>query len=530
MTRNLLRKMALCGIASAVTTALIAGCGGADKSGSDGASNIKDTVKVAVNAQPDSYDISKTTSTLARQMMLGNVYEMLVTFDENYKVVPELAEKIDVSEDATQYTYHLRKGVKFHNGTEMKADDVVASMNRWIDGNSQAKKATGGAYFEKVDDYTVKVRMSKPSLMLNDLIAGINPAPIIVPKSTIDKADPKTHMITDYIGTGPYKVAEIKPDNYVRLEKFDNYQPYGDKGKVSGWSGYKEAKTKDVEFDFVLDPSTRVSGIQSGEYDMAIRLPVDQYSIFKNNNDYKVFREDCGDMFLCYNKKQGLAANPKIRQAVNAVLNDDDILTAAVADKDFYELKSSYVQDKNNKWYADTGNSWYNTHNPEKAKTMLAEAGYNGETFNILVSSSYQEFYNAAVVIKSELETIGVKTNLQVVDWATFLGTRKDPSQYDAFITGSPIVTVPNQILYISSTWDGWSADDHLQSTLQSIAESNNLDEAISRWKDLQKYCWEEYVPASKFGDYFALDVASGKVKDTVFFEGPHMWNLTVEK
>lgn len=169
MTRNFLRKMALCGIVSAVTTALIAGCGGADKTGSDGAANIKDTVKVAVNAQPDSYDISKTTSTLARQMMLGNVYEMLVTFDENYKVVPELAEKIDVSEDATQYTYHLRKGVKFHNENEMKADDVVASMNRWIDGNSQAKKATGGAYFEKVDDYTVKVQMSKPSLMLNDL-------------------------------------------------------------------------------------------------------------------------------------------------------------------------------------------------------------------------------------------------------------------------------------------------------------------------------------------------------------------------
>jgi peptide/nickel transport system substrate-binding protein len=529
MKRNYLVKAVLMGVSAIALTSIMSGCGGSGSNSSDSA-KVKDLAKVAVNAQPDSYDISRTTSTLARQMMLGNVYEMLVTFDENYKAQPELAEKIDVNENATKYTYHLRKGVKFHNGTEMKADDVVASMNRWIDGNSQAKKATEGSHFTKVDDYTVQIEMEKPSLMLNDLIAGINPAPIIVPKTAIDNADPKTHMIKDYIGTGPYKVAEIKPDNYVKIEKFDEYKPYGEKGKVSGWSGYKEAKTKDIEFDFVLDPSTRVSGMQSGEYDMAIRLPVDQYSIFKNNNDYKVMREDCGDMFLCYNKKEGIASNAKFRQAVNAVLNDDDILTAAVADKDFYELKSSYVQDKNNKWYADTGDKWYNQHNAEKAKELLAESGYHGEKFTILVSSSYQEFYNAAVVIKQELDGIGVATDLKVVDWATFLGTRKDDSQYDAFITGSPIVTVPNQILYISSTWDGWSADDHLQNTLQSIATSSNLDEAIGTWKDLQKYCWEEYMPASKFGDYFALDVASGKVKDVVFFEGPHMWNLTVSQ
>jgi peptide/nickel transport system substrate-binding protein len=523
--------VSLAAAALACAASLMSGCGNGGGSSTSGGSpgNLKPQIRVAVNAQPDSYDISRTTATISRTMMLGNVFEMLVSFDENYKVHPELAEKIDVNQDYTEYTYHLRKGVKFHNGQEMKADDVVASMNRWIDGNSQAKAATGGSHFTKQDDYTVTITMPKPSMMLNDMIAGINPAPIIVPKSVIDKADPKTHMITDYIGTGPYMVDEIKPDNYIRLKKFDQYQPYGEQGHVSGWNGYKEAKTASVEFDFVTDPSTRVSGLQSGEYDMAVRLPIDQYSLFKDNKDFLVMKEDVGGIFLDYNKKEGIAANVKLRQAVNAALNDDDILTAAVADKEFYRLTSSYVQMPKNIWYSETGNPWYNQHNADKAKTLLKEANYQGEPFRILVSSSYQEFYNSAVVIKQELNNIGVNVELNVVDWGTFLGTRRDPSKYDAFITGVPISVVPNQILYLSSTWDGWSNDPHLQDTLKQMAEATDQKAAVAMWNDLQKYCWEEYLPISKFGDYYTLDAASSKVKDMDFFEGPHMWNLTVE-
>ena len=523
----MLKKLVPAFLIAACTAMMLGGCG--EEGGSAGAA-VKPLMKVAVNAQPDSFDISKTTSTMARQIMLGNVYEMLVSFDENYKVHPELAQSIDVNADYTEYVYHLRKGVKFHNGDEMKADDVVASMNRWIDGNSQAKAATGGAHFEKVDEYTVKIHTAASSLMLNDLIAGINPAPIIVPKKVIDGADSKTGMIKDYIGTGPYQVDEVKPDAYIKIKKFDGYQPYGEKGKVSGWNGYKEAKTEAVEYDYVVDPSTRVSGMQSNEYDLAVYLPIDQYNVFKDNKDYKVIREDVGDMFLSYNKREGISTNPLFRQAVNAALNNDDILRAAVADKDFYRLVSSYVQNPKNKWFADTGDAFYNQKDPARAKALLKEARYNGEPFRILVSSSYQEFSNAAVVIKQELDSIGVNTELKVVDWGTFLGTRKDPSQYDAFITGSPIVTVPNQILYTSATWDGWADDKHLQDTLKEIAASSSEEQAIKTWKELQKYCWEEYVPVSKFGDYYTLNAASSKVDGLIFFEGPHMWNVTVSE
>lgn len=505
---------------------LISGCGGA---GGDNGST-KSEISVAINAEPESYDIGKSSASVAKTITLGNVYEMLVNFDSNYKAQPELAEKIDVNDNFTEYTYHLRQGVKFHNGEEMKADDVVASMNRWIDNSGQVKGAVGGAHFEKVDDYTVKITMDKPLMTLNEMIAGSKPLAIIVPKSVIDNADPKTGMIKDYIGTGPYKVAEVKPNQYVKLAKFEDYKPYGEKGKESGWTAYKEAKTPSVVFHFVKDAGTRVAGIQSGEYDVAVQLPFDNYDDFSDKDKYTVYKEGQGDLVMMYNKKQGLSTNKLIRQAVNTALNRDDILKAAYTKSDFYKVDPSIITDSNNEWYTKAGEESFNPHNTEKAKELLKEAGYNGEEFHLLVSSSYQEFNNAAVVVEKELEDAGMNVKLDVVDWPTYLTRAKDPSAYDAFITGGPNWVLPNSVLYLSPTWNGWAADDKLQSMMSQWSHDADKNDAKKLWSDIQSYCLTDYVPYSKLGDRYVYDVSSSKVNGLQVFEGVHMWNVTVSE
>jgi peptide/nickel transport system substrate-binding protein len=512
-------------LASVVLLALmgtVAGCGGSS-------SSEKLELNVAMNAEPETYDLGKTTGTTAKQMMLGNVFELLVNFDENYKVHPELAEKVDVNANYTEYVYHLRKGVKFHNGEEMKADDVVASMNRWVGSSGLVRKVLGDSRFEKVDDYTVKISLNQPLMSLNELIAGIKPVAIIVPKSILDKADPKSGTIPEYIGTGPYKVAEIKPNSYVKLEKFDGYQPYGEKGKASGWSGYKEAKTPVVVFHFVPDSSTRVAGIQSGEYDLAVQLPFDNYEQF-NTKEYQVLKESQGDIGLIYNKKEGISTNKVFRQAINAVLNRDDIMTAAYTSNEFYKLTPSFIADDKNHWYTTAGEDVYNIHNPERAKELLAQAGYNGEEFRLMVSNHYMEFYNAAIVIEKELKDIGVNVTLDVVDWSTYLTKAKNPDAYDAFITGFPNYVDPGMILYLSPTWNGWSDDETLQGMMNDMAHSTDPAAAEQIWAKAQAYCWEDYMPASKLGNRYVYNVASTKVHDMPFFEGPHMWNTVVDE
>jgi peptide/nickel transport system substrate-binding protein len=512
------------GLLTAMAVGLtISGCGGSGESG-----GTKSEISVAMNAEPESYDIGKTSASVAKVITLGNVYEMLVNIDGNYQVQPELAETIDVNPDHTEYVYHLRKGVKFHNGEEMKADDVVASMNRWIENVSSVRTAVGDSRFEKVDDNTVKISFAQPLLTFNELIANMKPLAIIVPKSVIEKADPKTGMLTEYIGTGPYKVAEIKPNESIRLEKFDDYSPYGEKGKGSGWTAYKEAKTPTVVFHFVKDASTRVAGIQSGEYDVSVQLPFDDYDQFSDKDKYTVYKEGQGDIFMVYNKKQGLASNKLVRQAVETALNREDILQAAYSNSEFYKIDPSIITDPDNPWYTEAGGDFYNVHNPEKARELLAQAGYNGEEFTLLVSNSYQEFNNAAVVIEKELKDIGLNVKLDVVDWPTYLTRAKDPSAYDAFVTGGPDWVLPSTVIYFSPTWNGWSTDPKLQSMMAEWSHLTDTAAAKKLWEDVQTYCLSDYVPVSKLGNRYVYDVSSSNVKDLNVFEGVHMWNVTV--
>lgn len=522
------KKMLGFAVAIAVTSMIFSGCG--NSSSNSGSKEIRSEINVAMNAEPETYDLTKTTGTNAKYMALGNVFEMLVGYDGDYKVQPDLAEKFEVSADNTEYTYYLRRGVQFHNGQEMKADDVVASMNRWIDSNKSVKNAVGNARFEKVDDYTVKIKMDQPLSVLNDMICGIKPTAIIVPKSVIDNADPKTGMIKDYIGTGPYKFDEIVANDHVKLIKFDGYKPHGEKGKASGWVGYKEAKTPVINFRFITDSSTRVAGMQSGEYDLAIQMPGDDYGQFKGNKAFNIEKELNGDVSMVYNKKVGIASNKAFRKAVNTALNREDILKAAFNNEEFYKITPSYVQPEKSEWYTEAGKDVFNPSDPAKAKELLEAAGYNGEPFRLMVSNQYTEFYNAAIVVQKELEDIGVNVELDVVDWPTYLTNAKDKNKYDAFITGFNTYLIPNNVLYLSASWNGWSDDSQLQKALTDIAHSSNVNATKAEWEKAQVYCWSDYVPVSKFGNRYNYAVSSSKVKNLIYFEGPHMWNVTVEK
>src|SRR5690606_9116726 len=104
-----------------------------------------------------------------------NIYEQLVTLNKNYEVVPQLAESYEVSEDGKVYTFHLRQGVLFHNNKEMKAEDVVASMEKWLSTSTQGQANLQGAKFQVLDDYTVQMTLEKPSLVALHVLADTAP-------------------------------------------------------------------------------------------------------------------------------------------------------------------------------------------------------------------------------------------------------------------------------------------------------------------------------------------------------------------
>ena len=457
-------------------------------------------LNIALDGQPEHLDVAISTMDMASEVVFGSVFEKLVAFNGDSQVIPELAESWEISDENRVYTYRLRQGVLFHNGNEMTADDVVASMNRWIDNAGNASSLVGGAHFTKVDDYTVEIRMEAGTLYLNEMIAGLGQQGVVMPAAVVEAAGDEP--VKEYIGTGPYAFDEWKADQYIRLKAFEGYQPYGQEGDYSGWGGYKTAWYDEVNFYFPGDNTTVVSGIQTGEFDIADRLNGDDYDTFVGDSDFTIFSDEAELPMLIFNKAQGVAANPLVRQAVQAVVNCEDLMYASYGNPDLYKLYSSYMFESSANWYTDAGSEYYNQNDPERAKALFAEAGWSdSDVFRILVRTDISDFYTQAQVIQEELRGIGVNCELVAYDASSYSDVRNNhPESWDAFITNFGPKVLPNMNLFLSATWAGWCTDERIAADLTAITSGTELDEARQTWEELQAYMYEESVPVVKFG------------------------------
>lgn len=486
---------------------------------------LGDTLKVAYLAQPQTLDPHITTANATRDPA-RLIYETLVTLNENYEVTPQLAESYTRSDDGKTITFTLRKGVKFHNGKEMKAADVVASMAKW--GKSSIAKANLKKHeWVAKDDYTVELHLEEPSSVLMHVLAETGQFAAIMPKETIDSAGPTG--VSEYVGTGPFKMEEWKHDQYMLFTKFTDYKP--EDKPASGLAGKKEALVDKLYYYFVPDESTRVTGLMSGEYHFSHMLPYDAVPQVQNMPGTVVDIWPYGIQTLIFNKKQGLFANVKLRQAVNYALDKEAVLIAAFTDKQFYTLDPGLFQQAQKDWYTDAGKELYNLKDLEKAKQLLSEGGYNGEEVVILTSRDYPHHYNSAVATQQQLEKIGMKVKLDVYDWATLLERRGKPEMWDIFYTGYPIMATPHQYTFLDSRaeWPGWTNNPELDKLLDDIKGQKSPEKSKELYAQLQQKMWED-LPVVNIGTNLRVSAYSDKVQGYKEFLGPVFWNVTVKK
>lgn len=491
----------------------------------------KEDLHIGYKIEPATLDTQMVADAPPRVIAYGTIYEALVTLDENFVVHPELCESYEISEDSKEYTWFLRKGVKFHNGEEMTADDVVASMNRWLDHYSNAKNTVGEARFEKVDDYTVKISMENPAGQLNELIALQTQGSIVVPKSVLDDLDPDTGAMKAYIGTGPYKFGEWKEGSYLRLDRFDEYTPYGEKGDASGWYGYKTQLSEHIYYDFVADTSVRTAGIQTGEFDIVTEMNNDDYAMFQGIEGLNTNTDLNGLYFIIYNKAEGLCADVNMRQAINAIVDPEEILAAAMGNPDFYKVEVSWMPEQMSNWYTDAGKENAHLKDLELAKEYLAKANYNGEPFRILLPTNDINFMNAGVVLQSELEAAGITVELVTPDWTSYSSYRNDRTKYDVFFSCAMPVIVPTMYQFMGSSYAGFTNDQNIFDQCAVINQTSDLATAQELWDKLQTYLWTESLSATKLGAVNLLNIYSDDVDGFQFFcSGPIAANIGVRK
>ncbi|GED28124.1 ABC transporter substrate-binding protein [Brevibacillus agri] len=483
-------------------------------------------LKVAYQAQPQTLDPHVTTSQ-ASATIGRNVFETLVTVDSRYQIKPMLADSWEQSEDGKTITFRLRKGVRFHNGKELTADDVVASMNRWITTASAGKDHFKDARFEAKDAHTAVLHLQQPTATAMPVLAYLGGNyPAIMPKEIIETADPKG--VKDYVGTGPFQFKEWKQDQYIHLAKHPDYAPREE--AADGLAGKREALVDDLYFQFTPDASTQVAGLLSGEYDVAADVSYDNVERLETDSNIKIEVAPTGMLTLYFNKKKGLFTNAKARQAIGAGIDAESILIGAYTNEKYYKLNHSMMMYYQlGQWSSDAGKELYNQNNPEKAKQMLAEAGYKGDEIKIVTSRDYEDMYNGAVAFQQQLEKMGVKTKLEVYDWPTFTELRNDENKFDILVITNTPKPEPSSLAFMRKDFPGWTDSPELDKLLASFRGAANLEQAKAVYDELQKWFYE-YVPVVKIGDGNSVSATQISVKNMTWLDGLIFWNVSNQK
>ena len=398
--------------------ALMAGCSGSkEPSGStapsqSGAQESQDVAEVQykdsiifVTSGDQNYMDGQMNS--SNEKILRSVYSSLVKMDpDTSKMVGDLAESWETSEDGLTWTFHLRHGVKFHNGKELTAKDVKASYDRLLNKDDPVRYTSTMSIIsacEIVDDYTVTLSTETPSAaLLPNLLHRAN---TILDADYIEKYGKDLGLTAESVnGTGPYKLATWNVDELMVLEAFDDY-----------FGGAPATKTINIEI--VPEASSRAIALETGAADIADGLNVDDILRLQDTEGFKVDTfEGIGTHLYQFNCANEYVSNVKVRQAIIYAVDMETIVDT------LYSAKHETVCDaplNPNIWgYASQGVAPYD---PEKAKELLAEAGYpNGFEMSIMVLPSYDKAIESAELIKDYLAKVGINATIDQVERAVF--------------------------------------------------------------------------------------------------------------
>jgi len=385
---------------------------------------VPQVLKIANTANITTWDPIASFSTEAAYM--ANTYEQLLRINppgSAEEFTPLLAESWEANEDGTVWTFHLRDGVKFHDGETMNADAVVKSLD--------AARDHGGASFiwwmvdniEAVDDLTVQFNLSVSAPI--DLIASSLYAAWIVSPAALDAAADNEDFWADGMsyGTGPYMVESYVPDQEIVFQQFPDY-----------WGGFSDNNFDTVLVQIVPEALTQQQMLEGGDVDLVTRIPSENYDSFRSNADFTFYEEPSFFNYVGYfNTLREPLDNVKVRQALSYAIPYEDIIKIG-ADGLGTQSRGPVPQGV---WPWSPDVKQY-TYDLEMAKTLLAEAGYEGGGFSLRLTYAAENDTEAAFapLIKDSFAQIGVDVTVEAIGFSQQWDEAKSdpPNAQDIFL------------------------------------------------------------------------------------------------
>lgn len=380
-----------------------------------------DELYVGLSADPSTLEPMVQSGQAVRLIKMC-LYRGLVAYQADGKVGMELAESYDVAEDNKTYTFKIRGNAKFHDGSDVTAEDVKFSMERILD---ESIGATFRLDFlsmldrcEVVDAKTVRIILKEPCAPFLDYLTL--PESVIVSKAWCEKN--KNDLNAHPMGAGPYVFDSWDKGREVVVKAFKDF--------------YKPGKPESLAIVFVVTPddTTRVNALRTREVDLIDYVPAKEVDTLGKDGKFTVDISEAPFMCLQINCKEGPLADPRVRQAIAYAVDRRGVIDAAFMGRgtEIFGFPSRVGQNGYDGKFDD-----YFSFDPEKAKALLDEAGYGtGMRVKILSSSTYDMHKQTAIVVQDSLKKIGIDATVDLPDWATRI-ERSNVGDYEIMVSGT---------------------------------------------------------------------------------------------
>lgn len=495
------------------------------------------TLKVVAHADLKILDPTFTTAYISRNFGYM-VYDTLFAQDASGKPQPQMVDKHSVSKDGKQWSFTLRPGLKFSDGSAVTSADVIASMQRWAARDSLGRAlVTAGAQWKAVDATSFTLDLNEPFGMVLDALAKPSGFPPMILPERLAKM-PATAPLPEVLGSGPFmfKRDEWVPGNKAVFVRNPHYVARSE--PPSGLSGSKKPHVDRVEWLYLPDANSSVAALKRGEVDLIEQLPPDYIAPLRTDTGIKIGSGGAYQGFLVMNHLFPPFDNPKARQALAHAVNQEKF-TAAMGyplDMRVTYCATYFICGSPNETLA--GAEPFRKVDLAKGKQLLAEAGYKGEKVVLLVPSDVTYLNAQALMAAQAMRSLGMNVDMQNMDWAS-IGARRAKRDAPAAGGWNIYVTVAGQFdvnspisnaylgVACGSSMPGWPCDKPLDE-LRTAWIKETVPAKRKQLLDAFQARAYEAIPYVNAGQYSAAYAARASLKglDKLWAGMPIVWAL----
>ena len=471
------------------------------------------TVRAVFHGDIPTYDPIWTTANMTAYHG-GMVYDTLFGIDAQKNPQPQMVSKYDVSDNKLLYTFELRDGLKWHDGTPVTSADVVPSLKRWA-----ARDGGGQHMMLRVKDIAAKdaktftIELKEPYGLVLDVLAKTSTPVCFMMRKKEAETDPM-QKIDQVVGSGPFtlNLAETKPGTQYVYDRNPNYVPRSE--APSGISGGKKVNLDRVIFVNMPDAQTAVAALQAGEIDFYEVPPTDLLPQLEGDKNIKIqVLNELGNVGQVRpNFLHPPFNNEKARQALLYVVKQSDHMKASFGDSkyakpcsSFFGMGTAMENDANIDWFKGGQNF-------EKAKQLFKEAGYDGRPVVLMQATNIAIMSNASQLLAQELRKAGVNVKVEAMDWSNVVQRRAnknppDQGGWNLFITWSGGNAIGNPIILSAhaatgdKAWFGWPSDAKHEVLRDKWAAAPTLEARKAVAREMQANAWN-FVPQLYYGQW----------------------------